>query len=116
MACHPGWIFVWWLNRHLLLLKGPPPEIGKRFWYRDSHYWREFIGGVHKIRIFIRDFPKEIFQNFPEKKRNFNNKGGLLTPGSGYSEPTGLSLGAPKREIEINRATPRKIFEKKIGF
>ena len=25
-------------------------------WHMDSHYWRKFIGGVHKIQILIREF------------------------------------------------------------
>ena len=24
-------------------------------WHRDSHYWRKFMGGVHKIQMSIRE-------------------------------------------------------------
>ena len=33
-------------------------------WHRDSHYWRKFIGGVHKIQISIRELLEECLRNF----------------------------------------------------
>ena len=45
-------------------------------------------GGVYKLQIFSRKKQEDFFQYFLEiskklKKQNFNNRGGLLTPGSG---------------------------------
>ena len=33
-------------------------------WHRDSHYWRKFISGVHKIQILIREKLEELLRNF----------------------------------------------------
>ena len=33
-------------------------------WHKDSHYWRSFIGGVHKLMIFIREKSKDLLRNF----------------------------------------------------
>ena len=32
--------------------------------HRDSHYWRKFIGGVHKIQILIREKLEDFLRNF----------------------------------------------------
>ena len=57
-------------NGHLQLVVSP----------RDSHQNLPAIGGVHKLQIFVEEKTKE----FPRKIRNFNNRGGLITPGRGY--------------------------------
>ena len=33
-------------------------------WHKDSHYWRKFIGGVHKIQILIRENLEEFLRVF----------------------------------------------------
>ena len=56
-------------NGHLQLLVSP----------RDSHENLPAIGGVHKLQIFVEEKPKEFSRIF----WNFNNRGGLITPGRG---------------------------------
>ena len=57
--------------------KKPPPPVIK------GPLQNKFIGGVHKIPIFVRDFPKEIFQKILKKNANFNNRGGGINWTSG---------------------------------
>ena len=33
-------------------------------WHRDSHYWRKFIVGVHKVQILVRELLEELLRNF----------------------------------------------------
>ena len=33
-------------------------------WHRNAHYWRKFIGGVHKIQILIRELLDDFLRNF----------------------------------------------------
>ena len=32
-------------------------------WHKDSHYRRKFIGGVHKLQIFIREELEDCLRN-----------------------------------------------------
>ena len=47
---------------------------------RDSHENLPAIGGVHKLQNVVEEKPKE----FHRKIWNFNNRGGLITTGTGY--------------------------------
>ena len=33
-------------------------------WHKDSHYWRKFVGGVHKLIVVIREKLEECLRNF----------------------------------------------------
>ena len=49
-----------------------------RVWHRDSHFWKHFVGGVHKIQILIRENLEEILRNlFGEE---IGGSGGLGPP------------------------------------
>ena len=34
-------------------------------WHRDSHYWSQLIGGVHKLMIFVKEKCGSHFVNNP---------------------------------------------------
>ena len=55
----PLWKVNWKNNKGVGVV--PTPD---GVWHRDCHYRIEFIGGIHKIQIVIRELLEELLRNF----------------------------------------------------